>query len=686
MAGFQAWDRQLLPQGGLVAPQTGPSLAESFGQGVADLATAAAGTFESIHKTDEWRDEKQWEINQPKAAAIATDLQLGVLKQLPDLKAKAQPGLADYPDLIDNQITAATDDMLKGVSDGRMQSYIRESMDEFRLRAVGSAIGEKTAATILLRADVVHQLVNKQIAAVYDYPDQYDSALKTIRQTIDGVSVFGADMKTDLRGQSEHALAVSLLNGMVSRDPEAADSALRSGKYDEALGPADKQDFLADIESERERRKIETGIVDEQRRQAAQSDVLARFKIAFNQALKTGKYDGITRDEIVEALGADAAADLDNARYMGQDALAIASQSPRNDSQLLRSLSNAMKDGDPFIRLRFENAQRLIEAKRSALKANPEEYARTSVPELEQNWREVEKNPGNLVLSRQTLELSRQVQAKLGVDPSRMRVLPQAMGDFYLKAFAAVGGADAIAQVREALGDDYVELQEQASRKAGPLLNVAVALKRSEQRRVQEKILDIDRNGGIPALESTLPTKYPSASVLNVVRGELDSLAPSFAEQPGGSQVFERITTAVYAVTLDYIEIQHLEPKEAAARAAREVATGSYEPRTFNGHAYRIPLGFDPAIVTDVLPKYTANQIDYAKVDKPRDRPNMLPEEIKASVVQKGYWTVKGDESGLYLRNPAGGLVTIEGKPITVQWEDLIRLWKPPEPELPMMP
>src|SRR5262245_51727592 len=78
MAEFQAWDRQLLPQGGLVAPQTGPSLAESFGQGVADLATATSGAIESMQKTDEWHAEKQWEIDQPKAAALVNKLQLQI--------------------------------------------------------------------------------------------------------------------------------------------------------------------------------------------------------------------------------------------------------------------------------------------------------------------------------------------------------------------------------------------------------------------------------------------------------------------------------------------------------------------------------------------------------------------------------------------------------------------------------
>src|SRR5262249_19555408 len=148
------------------------------------------------------------------------------------------------------------------------------------------------------------------------------------------------------------------------------------------------------------------------------------------------------------------------------------------------------------------------------------------------------------------------------VDAKSVRVLPELMGDFYLKAATGPDGAAAIPQINEALGDDRKELFEQASRKAGPLVNVALMLE-PEQGRVREQLLEINGNGGAAALEATLPKKYSAQGVLSHVRSALDELAPSFAEQPGGAQVFERIRTSVYALTLHYVETQHLEPAEA---------------------------------------------------------------------------------------------------------------------------
>src|SRR5690348_2302245 len=119
MADFQGWERQVLPQGKLVAPQTGPSLAEACGSGLSDLANATAATVESVRKTDEWRDEKQWEIDQPKAAALVNKLQTQFGEQMPDIEANAAPGLADYPDKINDAITQITEEGLKDNPDPR---------------------------------------------------------------------------------------------------------------------------------------------------------------------------------------------------------------------------------------------------------------------------------------------------------------------------------------------------------------------------------------------------------------------------------------------------------------------------------------------------------------------------------------------------------------------------------------
>ncbi len=122
---------------------------------------------------------------------------------------------------------------------------------------------------------------------------------------------------------------------------------------------------------------------------------------------------------------------------------------------------------------------------------------------------------------------------------------------------------------------------------------------------------------GIAALEATLPKSTRREAFSKACEVNLMSLRRPSPNSLAGVEVFEWITTSVYALALDSIETQHMEPAEAARRAAREVATGFYQPRKFNGYAYRIPVDYDAGVIAQALSKYTADHIDYSKVDKP---------------------------------------------------------------------
>jgi hypothetical protein len=684
MAEFQTWERQVLPQGGIVAPQAGPSLAESFGQGISDLAGAAAGAVSAVQKADELRAEKQWEIDQPKAAALVNQLQLQIAEQLPELKAQAAPGLADYPDKINEAITRATEEALKENSDPRFQDYVRRFMDDFRLSAATTGIQERTAATIERDAAALQSLLDGQAKLVAGDFANYDGAVGLMEETINANRHLGADRKAEISQIARHALAKAALDALISRDLEAAERVFNSGKLCGALTADDEQFYRDTIKHKRLLRESEARLAQQQQEQKLQADGSVALDRATTAALETGEYDLADLAVIKQAFPdkyPEIHADLVRKRTIGHDNFVIPRQTEAQDQELQKKIEVQL-GADPHNPLLIEQLNNIKEQrrrKREALKIDPEAYVRQWVPDVQKGWDEVMKNPYDVDRLRKNKELSRQEQLARGVDAKNVRVLPEAMGDLYLKAVSGPNGASAIAQINEALGDDRKELLEQASRKAGPLVNVALMLE-PEQQRVRAQLLEINGNGGIAALEAALPQKYWTEYVHNEVRGALDELALSFGEQPGGAQVFERIKASVYALTLHYLETQHLEPSEAADRAAREVATDRYAVQKFNGHYYRIPRRTDVSIVPDMLLKFTEEGIDFSKVDRPSNFRDMTSEQLKSAVLAKAYWTVNGDESGLYLRDPNGEVITTGGKPITVRWEDLSRLWQPPEP------
>ncbi len=690
MAEFQTWERQVLPQGSIAAPQAGPSLAESFSAGLSDLANAAAGAVSAVQqKADELRAEKQWEIDQPKAAALVNQLQLQIAEKLPELKAQAAPGLADYPDKINEAITRATEEALKENSDPRFQRYVRGYMDEFRVSAATTGIQERTIATLERDAAALQSLLDGQSRLVAKDFANYDAAAGLFDETLAANRHLGADRKAEFSRIARHAVAKAGLDALINRDAEAADKVLGSGKLATVLTADDEQFYRDAIESKRVRRESEARLVQQQQQEKLQADGKVAMDAAFNAARETGEYD-LTNLAVIKAAYPDKFPEIHDAqareRTIGHDNFVLPAQTEAQDQALQAKIESqwAANPHNEALTEELENVKEKRRLKQAALKSNPESYVRKWVPEVQKGWNEVAKHPDDVDLLRKTMELSRQAQLARGVDAKNVRVLPELMGDFYLKVATGPDGADAIPQIKEALGDDRKELLEQASMKAGPLVNVALMLE-PEQNRARGQLLEINGNGGITGLEATLPKKYSPQGVLSRVGSALDELAPSFAEQPGGAQVFERIKTSVYALTLHYVETQHLEPAEAAERAASEVATYRYAVREFNGHYYRIPRRYDVSIIPEMLRKYTADHIDYSKVDRPRNFPNMPSEQVRSAVLSSAYWTVNGDESGLYLRNAKGGLVKAGGEPITVKWEDLTRLWRPPEPESPIL-
>ncbi|GAB2175081.1 hypothetical protein DLREEDagr8_06390 [Dongia sp. agr-C8] len=207
MADFQMWERGVLPQGSIVAPQAGPSLAESFGAGVSDLVSAATGAASAVQKADALRAEKQWEIDQPKAAALVNQLQLQIAEQLPELKAQAAPGLADYPDKINAAITRATEEALKEYSDPRVQRYVRGYMDAYRVSAATTGIQERTVATLKRDAAALQSLLEGQSKLVAHDFANYDTAVGLIDETLAANRHLGADRKIEFSSIAKHALA-----------------------------------------------------------------------------------------------------------------------------------------------------------------------------------------------------------------------------------------------------------------------------------------------------------------------------------------------------------------------------------------------------------------------------------------------------------------------------------------------
>jgi len=684
MADFQGWQRQILPQGKLVAPETGPSLADSFGQGIAALANTAAATVESVRKTDEWRDEKQWQIDQPKAAALVNSLQRQHAEQMPDIEAKSAPGLADYPDKINEAITRLTEEGLKGNPDPRFQRYVRGYMDDLRTSSVIAGIQKRTAATLAKDATALQQLVDDQSADVIKDFSNFDAAARLVGETISNNPLLTADQKSTVIRSNKRALAMIGLDSLVERDAAAARQIIASGELDDILTTADKEAFLSDIKSEQERKATEARIANENRIQAVRTEVDANLPLITKQALETGQFDTTIRTKIIaaygEVTGKEIIADLDNARYIGQDALAIANQSPRADTQLLRKLSDvaSQNQDDRRAQVRLQFAQQHIYEKRSGLKYAPEEYVRQHSAAVQENWDAFAKNPYDATTTRIAIETPIQAQRKLGVAEDRLDPVSQAAADLVAERVKRDGPA-AIATMQQNFGDHFSHVIGKLVYR-GPFFTAALMLDRPGQAGTQAALLELDSDPrSVPKLEKILAVDIGLKDRLEkLVNRNLDDLRQSYATQPGGETAFYNLSASTYALALRHMKTDKMSAREAAKTAAGEIGVNYYEFGHLNGSLCRIPKGKSAPEVMLGAQNYAKNLINLP-LDPPEDAEDMSRREIADSLASQGYWVNLPDDSGLMLVFATGQAATAGGKPITRTWFQLFQAADAPQ-------
>jgi hypothetical protein len=498
-----------------------------------------------------------------------------------------------------------------------------------------------------------------------------------VDETINTNKHFTADQKAQFSRLSKRSLAVAGLSSLAERDPNAALQIVNSGRLDGILDTADKQGFIADIKSEQSRRATEAKIADGSRLQAKRDDLRARLKSAFDQALTTGKYDKVAGAEIISVFGEEQGneiiADLDNARYMGQDALAIAYQSPRADSQLLRMLSgvaSANKD-DARAQQRLEYAQDLIEQKRTALQNNPEEFVRTHTPLVQEKWDLFYKQPNDPDHIQGALETAVQAQRRQGVTNENLDPVPQAAVDGAVE-YAREAGPGAIAYFQRSFGVYAPYLMEKIAAKYGPFVTTAFLMDQPSQQPAQAALLKISGDPqAIHNLEQNLAIDDDArGDIQQVVFRHLSDVRKSYADQAGGDAVFPKLSDSAYALTLSHMYDDGQGIDEAASRAAGEVAADHYTFRNVNRHTYRVPLKYREASISRGARLYLDNLIN-TELDLPSDDKTIDKEKVALSLKQYGWWSTLPDESGLMLHFQNKTPATRGGKPITVTWRQL---------------
>jgi len=439
MADFQGWERQLLPQGGLVAPQTGPSLAEAFGSGLSGLANATAATVESVRKTNEWRDEKQWEIDQPKIAKEIAQAGIDFAAFYADAKVNAPADLSGLQDQVTQWWDARNAAIAKNHSGQRAQDYINLYTADLKGEGVTSAIQDSTLATIRVRGDTIQSVVDLEANRVSSNPGAYKHSLANVMATLDAQD--GAVPEAQLnewRTGARRGLTVAMLAGQVDRDPQAALHALESGDYDADLDPTSKATLIKQAQAGINALQAQTRQKAQETATANQAAMTITYRDAVSTARATGKQTLITDEKIRNTWGGTAQGDqiattmireLHAAETQGQLMPVISSNDPAENVTLLQSLGpegkNVFTTQDSET---LQLASDLIKLKEAAFHgADPGAAAAAYSPNIAQAWATWQNDPTNKAQLKTAMALSELEQARQGVVPEKRKPMPEAV-------------------------------------------------------------------------------------------------------------------------------------------------------------------------------------------------------------------------------------------------------------------
>jgi hypothetical protein len=181
MADLQHWERQLLPQGSLTAPDA-PSVFEAFVSGVGDLLKAAAPVAEDVARAEETRrsrnDSATVAVKKPEAALayrrIYADAVASAAEGAPDFVGQVQLATAEY----NARLMTSLPESVRGP----MLTYL----EDLQISTMRDAQEQQAAADIALRARQASDAANAWTALAKESSDLLPEIHKQIRAFVDG--------------------------------------------------------------------------------------------------------------------------------------------------------------------------------------------------------------------------------------------------------------------------------------------------------------------------------------------------------------------------------------------------------------------------------------------------------------------------------------------------------------------
>lgn len=238
MAGEQGYNARVMPQAAAAMPLARP---ETYGAGL-------AGAVDQVANEQHQREIRAYQLDRRETAdreaadfahkfALQRQNMDGVLEQLRTNPTK--PDYGEHVELTMKTLDAAREGLLSGITNDDVRRRASEQLDGYATQLHGSettfVAGQRVAKTFVDAKQTMALGANR--ARQSSSPDSFKQELGAWYNFADSLGNLTPAQKEALRLEGEQTISTSFANGMIDKDPRAAQALIDAGAFNTFLKP-----------------------------------------------------------------------------------------------------------------------------------------------------------------------------------------------------------------------------------------------------------------------------------------------------------------------------------------------------------------------------------------------------------------------------------------------------------------
>ena len=572
----------------------------------------------------------------------------------------------------------ASQEFLKTIENPRTARFVESRLPEIRSQVAGSAINFETNQRQALRTQNFDQSVNKLATIVQMDFNAYQGARADVLASLEAGGFDPAEADK-LRNQALGALARSAVFGEMERNPQAVLDRLNKGEFAD-LDANQRLQAVNLAQGEIRRREAQVKADQQLMRQEAMVSITEWMRDDVTSRSETGR-------GVAPPAGVDLAAVMKPAeveRFQRQQEKAdrlyqATSGLPTQTAQQMVATVEALKPQAGQAEYAAQNEFYLAARKRmddvlADRAKDPAAYARQTFKGVQDAWQKFEGSqaPADLQAA---VRANLNAQASVGIPAAARKPLPVGLAKSYAQQITGAQPEAAYNTMR-GLASDFGPLWPAALSQMAADLPASYKVAATISDPVNASILIQSSRQSLQSLRTAAGPDAKAISDEIAANAEIKNLGRAFGL--GGARLTAEIMNAAEVLALG--RAVTLGDSNAVGSAIKAIVTDRYGFGYTNSRPFAVPNEKYRSRIGEIEDGATVamNLIDPARLDLPALDPavdrKVQANSYLSAIKRNGYWTNYEGGGGIQLMSERNVPVTIDGKPVRMTWDELVRI------------